>query len=293
MGCFSSSQQDSKSSSSSYLPEQADWLKKALTEYGPQLGQNNNVYEGDRVADFTNLQKNVLSGISNYLPTYSMPTSVGTPMFKETGNTIADLLAGNTGAKKITDTQRDDYFQKSTYEPTMRMLKDDILPTVDEGYAGGNFFGSARGKARDAASTDAANYLTQSKSNLDWNVLQNNQNIDTANADRALSTLYPAMQYGQMPAQETFNNLKIAATKVQGMKDLFGFGQAEQTQQQQEITAAIAKFAEEQQITDPENLAVLMSLLGMNFSSSSGSGSSSGPGLGYSWVSNLMKSKPE
>jgi len=64
------------------------------------------------------------------------------------------------------------------------------------------------------------------------------------------------------------------------MSDLFGFGQAEQTQEQQELTAAIAKFAEENQITDPTNMAILLSLLDMNYGASSGS--SSGPGLGYS-----------
>jgi len=287
MGCFSGSSQRSQSNSQSYTEDQKKWLAEALELYGPQLGQNNNVYQGNRIVDFTDLQQNVLSNAGNFLNIFGTPKPTGTPLFNETGQSITSLLSGDAGAQKITDQQVESYFTDKIKDPTMRMLKEDILPTVDEGYAGGNFFGSARGKARDAVTTDVANSLTQQKAGLNWNVLQNNQAIDEAKAGRTLSTLGSAMQYGQMPAQETLNNLQIAASQVSGMSDLFGFGQAEQTQQQQELTAAIAKFAEENQITDRDNLAILLSLLSMNYSSTSSSGSASGPGLGYSMASSF------
>lgn len=267
------SKEQSSNRSQSYTSEQNEWLKKALALYGPELGQNENVYQGDRVADFADLQRNVLGNAGNFMNIFSTPQSTGTPLFNETGQSITGLLSGNTGAQKITGQQAESYFTDKIKDPTMRMLKEDILPTVNEGYAGGDFFGSARGKARDAVTTDVANSLTQQKADLNWNVLQNNQAIDESKANRTLSTLGSAMQYGQMPAQETLNNLQIAASQVEGLNELFGFGQAEQTQQQQELTAAIAKFAEENQITDPNNLSILLSLLNMNYSTSNASSS--------------------
>ena len=55
------------------------------------------------------------------------------------------------------------------------------------------------------------------------------------------------------------------------------------TQEQREIQAAVTKFAEENQITDPQDMAILLSLLGMNYGAAENS--SSGPGLGFSAVS--------
>jgi len=284
MGCFSGSK--SKEQSSSYLPAQATWLTKALELYGKELGQNDTVYQGDRLAGFTDLQNTAINNAGNFANIFSQPNQVGTPLSGETGSAIKGLLSGDTGASKITDEQSNQYFSQKIQDPTMRMLKNDLLPTVDEGYAGGDFFGSARGKARDAVTTDVANNLTEQKASLDWNVLQNNQAIDEAKAGRTLGTLGSAMQYGQQPAQETMNNLKIAASQVQGLQELLGIGSAEQTQQQREIETAIAKFAEENQITDADNMGILLNLLGMNMKSSSGS--ESGPGLGYSAVDSFM-----
>lgn len=48
----------------------------------------------------------------------------------------------------------------------------------------------------------------------------------------------------------------------------FGLGTVQQQQEQAEIAADMQKFAEQSQITDPTNLAILMSLLGMSVVSS-------------------------
>jgi len=83
------------------------------------------------------------------------------------------------------------------------------------------------------------------------------------------------MQFGQVPAQEVQNNLQIAAQQLGGLNEIFGIGSAQQTQQQAELQSEIMKFAEENSITDPENLTILMQLLGLNFSSGSSKSSSS------------------
>ena len=74
--------------------------------------------------------------------------------------------------------------------------------------------------------------------------------------------------------------------KVSGLSQIFGFGQAEQTQEQMELKDEIMRFAEENQITDPENLEILLTLLGMNFSRSSTT--QAGAGLGYAATTSLL-----
>ena len=277
----------SEQQSSSFLPEQSEQLKRALSVYGEQLGKNPNVYPGQRVADLTGLQTGALGAAPNFLGAFGTPQTVGQPLSAETGKAITGLLNQEYGAEMITPEQTERYFQESVYDPTVRSLKTDVLPTIGESYAGGNFFGSGKSKAVEKAVTDTSRDLTRARSDLNWNVLQNNQGIAEAKAARALSTVPQAIQYGNQPAENTLNNLRIAAAQVEGLGSLFGLGQAEQTQEQREIEASIAKFAEEHQITDPTNLAILLSLIGQTMSTSSST--QTAPGLGNTLASSFLK----
>lgn len=273
----------SETKSTNYLPQQATTLAKALNLYGAQLGQNENIYGGQRVAELTPLQSNVLAGMPNYLNLYSTPAGATTqPLSAETGTALKSILAGQTGAQPISREQTEDYFANAFYNPTMRMMKQDIMPSIDEGYTGGNFFGTARGKARQKATESVANSLTQQRSQLDWDVLGRNQQIADTQAGRTLAAVPQAMQYGREPAAQTLANLQIAASQVEGMQQLFGFGQAEQTQEQRELESEIAKFAEENQITDPQNMQILLQLLGYNYTVSKGE--QAGRGTGNQWL---------
>ena len=241
---------------------------RSLSLYGPQAGQNQNVYEGQRVAPLTDLQTGVLQSAPSFLSSFGTPQSTTQPLSAETGKTITDLLSGNMGASLITPEETEQYFQNSIYDPTMYSLKTDVLPSLKENYAGGNFFGSGQSKAAEKATADTRRNLTQARSDLNWNVLQQNQNIAEQKAANALAAVPQAMQYGNQPAQNTLNNIQIAASQVAGMNELLGIGQVQQTQEQQELNAAIAKFAEEHQITDPTNLSILLSLIGQTMSTS-------------------------
>lgn len=256
------------SKSTSYLASQKKGVDKVVATYLPQLGVNANVWQGQRVADLSPLQTGVIQGASTFLPMFSTPQSTSTPLFSETGQSLGRLLSGQAGAQSITPEQTEAYYKGSIYDPTMRSLREDVLPTVEEGYAGGNFFGSAKGKARESAIQDTANYLTQARSDLGWNVLQQNQALDEAKASRMQTAVNQGMEYARQPAQQTLDSLNIAASQVAGMKELFGIGQEQQTQEQAELTSQIAKYAEDNQITDPTNLAILLSILGMNMNTS-------------------------
>lgn len=267
-------QSDSSSQSDAKTAEQRKWLTQALSMYGQQLGVNDNVWQGQRVAPLTDLQQSAITGAGNFADYFSTPQSAGTPLFKTTGDAAKGLLTGQTGAQKMGQPEIEQYFTETLYNPAMRSLKEDILPGIDEDYAGPGFFGSARSHGRQEARENTSDMLAQQWAGLNWDVTQRNQDIDEAKAGRTLATLGPAMQYGQVPAQEIQNNLQIAAQQIGGLNDIFGIGSAQQTQQQKELTAEITKFAEDNAITDPENLSILLTLLGMDFSRSSSSASS-------------------
>jgi len=278
MGCFDSA--SSESQSESKTAGQKKTLQEMLDLYGPTLGQGADIFPGSRVTPFSTLQEGAVSGAGNFTDFFSEPQQAGTPLAKETGAATKGLLAGETGAKPIGAQGVEDYFKGAIYDPTMKTLREDTIPGIAESFAGPGFFGSARSQEESKAFKDVGANLSTQRAGLEWDVLSRNQQIDESKAGRTLATLPSAMAFGQVPAQEIKNNLEIAASQLGGLGQVFGFGKAEQTQAQTELQDEIMRFAEENQITDPENLSILLTLLGMNFSRSSSSGS--GAGLGYS-----------
>jgi hypothetical protein len=271
----------SKSESQSKTAAQFTQIDKLIGMYGGLMGQNEKVYQGDRVSPLTDIQQTAITGAGNYGDYLSTPQQAGTPLFNETGQATRDLLAGDRGASKFTDQDISSYFSGKYYQPAMTSLKKDINPMIDEAYAGPGFFGSGRSQARVKASQDVNDRLAGQWADLNWNALQQNQALDEASANRSLSTLDPAMRFGQVPAQEIQNNLQIAAQQIGGLGEIFKFGQADQSQAQAELESEIMKFAEENNLTDPGDLAIMLTLLGMNFQTSKGSSSSWNAGFAF------------
>lgn len=285
MSCFGGGGTESTSTTETKTPEQKEWLARLLELYGPEAGQGADIFSGSRVAPFSTLQQGAITGAGNFADYFSTPQTVGTPLFEETGQAIGGLLSGETGAKPLGAQDVEDYFGRAIYDPTMKQFREDTIPGIAESFAGPGFFGSARSQEQSKAYQDVGEQLGTQRAGLEWDVLGRNQVLEEAKAGRTLGALPGAMAYGQVPHQEVMNNLQIAASQLGGLGQIFGFGQAEQSQAQMELQDEIMRFAEENQITDPENLAILLSLLGMNFSQSSSSSSSWGPGLGYAMLS--------
>ena len=267
-------QKESSDKSDSKTREQRKYLADALNLYGPQLGQNENVWQGERLAPLTDLQQKAITGAGSFADYFSTPQgTIETPLFPETGRTLSGLLSGTTGATPLGDGDIKDYFQKTYYDPSMQDLRENVNPLIDEAFSGPGFFTSARSNARTKAAQDVSDRLSGQWADLTWNVQNQNQALDEARAARAFQAVGPAIEYSQIPSQEIQTNLAIAAQKIGGLNDILGIGQQQQTQQQAEIQAAIEKFAEENQLTSSDNLSILLSLLGMNFNKSSGSSS--------------------
>lgn len=259
----------SQQQSTSYTPTQKSFMDRAVALYGGQLGQNNNVWQGDRVAPMSGLQQGAIQGAGNFMGEFSTPQEAATPLRGQSGYTISQGMAGNLGAQKIQPSQVNSYFQDTLYNPTMQALKQDVLPAIGENYAGGNFFGSAKGKMQDKATMDTFGALQQQRAQLQWDAQLQNMNIDEAQANRQLGAAQQGVAYSQLPAQDQAMNLRNAASQVQGMEALFGFGQSEQTQEQRELEASMSQFFEQNQITDPANMQILMQLLSTSYSQSS------------------------
>ncbi len=265
---------ESESSSTNKTADQTKWLAQALKTYGPQIGQNNNVWQGQRVQPFGTLQNQAVSGAENYADYFSTPQQVGkAPLSDETGTAVKGLLSGDIGAQKMNPQAVQDYFQSTIYNPTMTNLRDEVLPGINEDFSGPGFWNAARSQERTTARKDTAENLGTQWAGLNWAVQNQNQSLDEAKAGRTQAAIPQAIAYGNIPAQQIKDNLQIASQQIGGLNDIFGIGQKEQTQEQVVLESEILKFAEANQITDPENLQILMSLLGMSFSKSESSSS--------------------
>jgi len=285
MGCFSAP--SSSSTTETKTEEQKAGIKKALATYLPTLGKGADIFPGERVTPFSALQEEAITGAGRFADYFAEPETAGTPLFNETGQAITGLLEGRTGAKAISPKETEQYFGRAVKEPTMKQFKEETIPGIAESFAGPGFWGGGRSQEQAEAYQDIGDWLGEKRAGLEWDVNMFNRGLAETKAGRTQAAVPQAMAYGKVPREEIMGNLEIAATKIGGLASIFGIGQAEQTQQQMELQDEILRFAEENQITAEEDLQIILTLLGMNFSRSAGS--SSGAGLGYAGASSALQ----
>lgn len=273
---MSTKESASKQTSTSYTPEQQKWLGEALSVYGPQLGRGENIYQGERIAPLTGTQTSALAQGGDYLSQFSASNPI--PLYGETGTALTGLLSGTTGAKELSPLEASNVFEASRATPARKTWSEYTKPTTEEAFAGPGFWSSARAGEVSKSRSDLESDLAAKRSEYLWNIEETNRQLAEAKAGRTLSAVPLAETYGQIPTQEALNRLT-------GTQGVFGFASAEQTQRQNELNSAIQKFAEENRITSTEDMQILLSLLGMNYSTSTGT--AEGAGLGYSILSGL------
>lgn len=206
--------------------------------------------ERSQSQSFTDSQK---KGLSKALGVYSKTVGKGMDVYQ--GNRVADIsplqtqvfdFAKNGGFIKSPQ-QTQDYFQNVIKNPAIKNYSEITNPAIKEAFSGPGYWGSARATAEAKAGQDLADNL-----NTDWSKL----NWDTQEANK------------------------------KGALSQYGLGEAQRSIDQQKIAADMQKFEEEGLLTDPNNINILLSLLGMNYSTSSSKGSSSG------WGANLGGALP-
>lgn len=247
----------SKSTTTSYMPAQAEGVKTALEAYLPKIGQGENIYPDQRVAGLTPLQQQAFTGSQNLLA--NMPTNIAeNPLYQQSSDVVGKMLGGQYGAQPITPEQTDAYFRNTIQNPAQYQFQTNTAPGIREEFAGPGYWGSARAGAVAKAGSEMQNWLGTQKAGLDWNTLMNNQQLQESQANRIAGAVPLATGLATLPSQAASQNL---ANYQQG----FGLGSAEQQQRQVELDTAMQKFAEQNRITNPEDLAVIMGLLGMNY----------------------------
>ena len=137
--------------------------------------------------------------------------------------------------------QEQELFEKGIEAPAQRRFTQETVPLLREEFAGPGFFSSARAQ-------------------------------ETVRAGEDLASSLEAQRQGLRRETEDINR--------QGVQSLFNFGAAQQAQQQREIDSEIQQFVEENRLTNPEDVAILTALLGLNFASSTGKSSSSSFNVG-------------
>jgi len=259
----------SESTTQRKTPEQTAWLGQALEEYGPTLGQGEDVFAGTRVAPLTPTQTQA-TDVQGFLKQFAPYRDM--PMFGETGTALSGVLSGTTGAAPITPEATEQFYKRTIEDPAAARWEESIKPGIREEFAGPGFWGSARPRAVTKAGTDLSNWLGTQRGQLEWDVGQANRQIEEAKAGRSLAAIQPGMQYGQTPTQE-------AQARLTGRGEVLGLSTVQQQQQQAEINAAIQTFAEENRLTSEEDMQILMALLGLDFTTGTSLGRGFNVGL--------------
>ena len=155
-----------------YTPEQKAMHQKLGPYLTGKLGAAADLYKGDYTAPMTQAEQDVLTQNARM-------SALG-----EQG--LTNLLKGEFPEQ---------YYRDTIYQPQLKSWQEDILPQINESYAGpsgAGFFGSARGGATAKSGRDLMDNLNAQRGNLAWNVQQNVPNAITA--ANALSTTSAAIQ---------------------------------------------------------------------------------------------------
>jgi hypothetical protein len=260
----------SSEKSQSFLPEQATWMRNLLSTYGSQVGQGQQSYGGDRVANLTGAQQNLLGSVGNWSQ-YLTPTTGGAT-YGQTGAALSDILSGQMGAEPYTEESVNQLF-KSAYEaPTMKTWSETTKPEIQEAYSGPGYWSTARMNAVAKGAQDTADTLSSQYGQLRYGAEEANKALAEAKAGRALSAIPLAGDYISQPQQQ-------ALAGIQGTQSLYGLASAEQQQEQAEIASNMEQWMESQQITDPRVLETMLNLLGMNYNTAKGTSSSWNVGI--------------
>lgn len=96
----------------------------------------------------------------------------------------------------------EEYYQNAIYNPTLKQYQEDVLPTIQEAFAGpGTFWGSERAIAEQKAGQNLEDYLTQRRAELaQWAKTRQDTGVGTSMAYQSLINQEPL---GRLGANET------------------------------------------------------------------------------------------
>ena len=251
------------------LPEQKEVTRRLLDLFAPTEGFRPPELGPFGVAPLTQTQQQLFGTIGDFATDLQpLRDTTQIPLFGEAVGTAEKLLSGEIGAQPITPQQTEDFFTRALALPQRRAFEEETRPLIREEFAGPGFSSSARALAVTEAGRGLEETLGAQRGTLEFEVLRQNQAIEQQKALVALNTLPIAQQLGFVPEN-------IRTQRINDLSQILNVATFEQLQEQAVIDEEIERFAIERLRVDPDDLATLMALLGMSFSSSFGKSSAS------------------
>jgi len=246
---------ESKSESSNMSTTQRKTLRELLDTYSGQIGQGQPSYGGDRVASLTGAQNQALGGLGGFVEGAGPTTPQNIPLYNEAQTALGGILGGTSGATPYTAEGIENFYQSNIAQPATQQFQEFTKPEIREAFAGPGFWGSARATEQSRGAQDLSRFLGEQKSELTFEAEQANKGFQESAANRALSGIQAQNQFARQPGDINQQNIQTRGQIAQ----LSGVSQQ---QAQNEINASIQKFAEENRLTNPEDMQILMQLLG-------------------------------
>ncbi len=272
---FGQTKSSGKQVSEQKLPEQKEVTRRLLAEFAPAEGfRGPEVPPIPGVAPTTPTQQDIFSTVGDFATDLQpLRDTTQIPLFEESSEAARRLLAGKTGAQPISPQQTQEFFERAIAEPARFSFEDVQRPLIREEFAGPGFSASARAQEVARQGQDVERGLGEARAGLEFEVLKQNQAIEQQNALNALNTLPAAQGLATLPEN-------IRTQRISDLTNILNVATFEQLQEQAEIDDEIERFALERLKVDPDDLATLMALLGMSFSSSFGKSSASSFSVG-------------
>ncbi len=244
--------QAGKGTSGGYTQEQKDWIASLLNRYGAASKKGPNVYEGTRVAPLTEQQKAMTdtSAFSGVFDPYQ-----NTDLYNQGTTALSGIVSGTSGAQPYTDTQMANRWA-TAYKPQYDIMQgEDVAATRNEMGGPGTYWGNARSKQLQDVREKWNAQMRPAYAQYMAGMEDRNQQIAQQKLANSLAGISATPEYEAAP---TTQNLQRLGGRQAGLS-LAGITQQ---QQQNEINAAMTKFVEENQITDPQVIQVMLQLLG-------------------------------
>lgn len=261
-GSVSQSKTSSRSQGQSFLPSQAAALNKTLGAFDPRIGQNR-FFGGPTLAPFTDFQQNILGqgqGLANAFG--NLGNIQDDPLFSDLRKTTGDLIGGRLGAQPLGIDRANELFQGSRINPAQQQFSQFQQPLIREEFSGPGFFGSPRANAVTREAGLLGQGLEAERNQFLTGVEQQNINIAENQAARQAAGLPIAAAVTQLPTQDLL-------AKQQGLNQLFNFASVEQQQEQAQLDDNRNRFLEMTAFMAPDDQALLLGLLGLDFQTES------------------------
>lgn len=247
-------QTSSKQSYSALTPATQNVMNDIYSAYQPLIGQGMNAYQGLRVAPLTQIQQQIQGGLGSFANLFNAQNEI--PMLGDIQKSLTGILQGTSLPQQQNEQQALNLFNQTRAAPQYSDFNEFYLPMLTDQYSGPGLFSSGRPQTASTEATRLQRDIENERAQFLNTIEQRNQDIALQNAALQAQTAPIAGSLASLPEQ-------IGAQRLAGQTGMYQLAAQQQAQQQAEINAQMQKFWEENQITDPQVMEVLLNVMGI------------------------------